>query len=112
VKKAVTALVLLGALALPSFGAAQKSEKPTARKKPDVAAPHIVPRHFLRMEGRRIESGLRIESSADSVRVARTVFRQGGEPQGLPLPEHLGGGYLFFQPLGIDGSTYTAFYSS
>ncbi len=76
------------------------------------AAPHVVPRHFLRADGRRIESGLRIETLGERVRVARRVFPQGGEPRGTSLPSHLGGGYLFYQPVAVDGSTYTAFYRS
>lgn len=79
-------------------------------KKEESTIPRFVPRHFLRTGGRRIESGLRIESTADRVRVAQKFLPQGGEPRGMPLPQHLGGGFLFFQPVAVDGATYTAFY--
>lgn len=107
----VIALVFVSA-PFPCIAAADGSPRPeeSTKKEPMSSAPPFVPRHFLRAGGRRIESGLRIESSADKVRVARKVFPAGGEPQGLRLPEHLGGGFLFFQPVAVDGSTYTAFY--
>ena len=113
-KNARVLLVLFMTLLAPSLVSAGNAEKPKggAKNGRKLAPPHVVPRHFLRAPGPRIESGLRIESSAERVRVARKVFPQGGEPRGLSLPPHLGGGFLFFQPVAVDGSTYTAFYRS
>lgn len=96
----------------PSAGKGQKKDERAAVGLSASSLPHFFPRHFLRTFGRRIESGLRIESGADQVRVAQKVFPQGGEPRGMPLPDHLGGGFLFYQPVAVDGSTYTAFYRS
>lgn len=70
----------------------------------------ILPRHFLRHGGRRIESGLRVETSQRGVRVADKLFPGGGEVRGMALPSHLGGGYLFFQPVSADGTSATIFY--
>lgn len=113
---------LFVALGIPSRSAAAENTNSSGKGDKDLAqgsppalgpeGPHFLPRHFLRTEGRRIESGLRIESTSDRVRVAHKVFPPGGEPRGMSLPEHLGGGFLFYQAVAVDGATYTAFFRS
>jgi hypothetical protein len=105
------ALVILAFVASPRLATAESPEV-LGQGETELAMPHFFPRHFLRFDGRRIESGLRIESSAQRVWVANKVFPAGGEPRGTALPEHLGGGFLFYQAVAIDGATYTAFYRS
>ncbi len=58
-----------------------------------------------------ILSGQRIErDSSGRVVAAAVVFPPGGEPHGQVLPDHLGGGVLFFQAVQMSGDTQTAFW--
>jgi len=58
-----------------------------------------------------ILSGQRIErDSSGRVIAATVVFPPGGEPHGQVLPDHLGGGVLFFQAVQTSGDTQTAFW--
>ncbi|GEM_PF-1390507 len=72
----------------------------------------FLPLSAFQKEGYWIESGLRIERKPKGIRSAREVFPAGGRPRGMALPRHLGGGFLFFQGIGRDGSTSTALYRS
>src|SRR5690606_17209884 len=73
-------------------------------------APQVVPWSVLTAEGRRIESGWRVERQGERIHVAQRTFPPGGQPQGVELPAHLGGGFLFSVPLAADGQSATAFY--
>lgn len=58
-----------------------------------------------------ILSGVRTSRAVDgAVLVAKERFESGGTPRGVPVPSMLGGGYLFFQPIGSSGSAGTALY--
>lgn len=62
-------------------------------------------------EGDSIQSGVRVSRSPDgSVSVARERFEAGGVPRDLHLPAALGGGFLFYQPLGTSGAAGTALF--
>jgi hypothetical protein len=102
-------LVWMALVANTAF-AADKAPGEASIEKAMQLPSRIVPRHFLRHSGRRIESGLRVETSEWGVRVSDTLFPAGGEARGMDLPPHLGGGYLFFQPISADGSSATIFY--
>ncbi len=86
--------------------AEQADASASAKERP----PRYVPRFALRREGHWIQSGLRLERAGDSLLVGRETFRMGGEPQGAELPEHLGGGFLFYQPVADGGASATAIY--
>jgi len=64
-------------------------------------------------EGDAIQSGVRTSRAPDgTVRVAEERFESGGIPRGVPVPPELGGGFLFFQPLGTGSGAGTALYRS
>ena len=55
-------------------------------------------------QGDSIQSGVRVSRALDgSVRVAQERFDAGGVARGVPVPPSLGGGFVFFQPLGSTG---------
>lgn len=82
-----------------------------ADHKSHVVAPIVVPLAAWDHGGQSIVSGQRIELDATGrVFVAKSLFPAGGEPHGLRLPPHLGGGYLFFQAIQGAGETHTAFW--
>jgi len=74
--------------------------------------PEFVPLFALRKSGRYIDSGLRLQRTGGALEVANELFPPGGELLGVPLPEHLGGGYLFAQRLLVSGASVTALYRS
>lgn len=84
----------------------QKKGAELSRKPSAVFLPRMAPRS----EGRTLHSGLRLERSASAWSVSRSTFREGGEATGMELPEHLGGGFLFFQSLSVAGSSATVLY--
>lgn len=75
-----------------------------------ASTPPVIPRAVFGPGGRRIESGLRVERNGTGIFVADRVFPPGGEVEGMALPPHLGGGFLFFQPLAADGESATALF--
>ncbi len=82
-------------------------EAPFRRKE---LGPVEIPREALVRQGRFIKSGLRVETTEKGVKVSRRRFPSGGEPHGLEIPEHLGGGFLFYQSLAAGGAGVTAIY--
>lgn len=62
-------------------------------------------------DGDSIQSGVRVSRAEDgTVRVARERFESGGVPQGIAVPRALGGGFLFFQPVGSTVGAGTALF--
>lgn len=79
----------------------------------DSTAPHftrVIPLSAFRRKGRWIQGGLRVEHLGKKLRVAESSFPSGGEPEGIMLPSHLGGGALFYQSTGSDGAAGTEVY--
>ncbi len=72
--------------------------------------PQFVPRYAHRRPGLSVKSGQRIEATPDAIFASTSVFPAGGDPQFLSLPEHLGGGYVFYQAVATDGKSTTNFY--
>lgn len=62
-------------------------------------------------EGDGIQSGVRITRASDgSVAVSRQRFDAGGLARGIAVPSGLGGGFLFYQPIGSTSGAGTALF--
>lgn len=91
----------------------------TQKKVPSISAeasplssPQFIPRYAHRGAQRFIQHGLRIERTQESIAVSSEIFSSGGEPKLLELPDHLGGGFIFFQAVGVENESATQIYHS
>jgi hypothetical protein len=86
-------------------GAAPKGggTAPKDDEQPSLQPARLLPLSSFHRTGQWIESGLRVERT-------EAEFSSGGEPHGLLLPPHLGGGALFYQATGADGDAGTSLY--
>jgi hypothetical protein len=72
---------------------------------------HFLPLAAFETEGDSIQSGVRVSRRPDgSVLVAEQRFESNGAARGVPVSGALGGGYLFFQPVGSSGGAGTALF--
>lgn len=95
-------------LASSSALAQETAERP--HKTPSEFPSAEIPLEALSRLGRFIKSGLRVETTERGVKVSRLRFPSGGEPRGLEIPPHLGGGFLFSQSLAVGGTGVAALY--
>lgn len=80
---------------------------------PAASSLRFLPALALEQGERLIQSGVRVERTVrGQLLVAQARFESGGDPTGIELPAHLGGGFLFVHPTAAPGIPATALYRS
>lgn len=83
---------------------------PAASLAEGAQATDFLPRFAHREQRPALHSHLRVEPDADGLLVADLAFGSGGHPTALELPAHLGKGYVFYQPVAVQGRSATNVY--